>query len=233
VTLSPYFLSKYEMTQGQWLAATGTEPSIFSRNRPQLDPSMSLLHPVEMVSWRECMRTMRQLGLELPTEAQWESGCRAGTKSAWWLGDERESLRGLINIADKTAADEGAPWSTIQDWPDNEDGALNQVEVGCERYPANAYGLHEVHGNLQEWCLDGWAPPQLFYTEEQRIDPLVPWQDTPNRAIRGGAFNTPAYDVRSAARQSQGPDLRDYSLGLRPARGITAGSLSTSPERGR
>jgi len=227
VTLSPYFLSKYEMTQGQWLAATGAEPSYYRDN--SLVPS--LLHPVEQVSWTDCMVTMSRMGMQLPTEAQWENGCRAGTQSVWWFGDERESLRGKINIADRTAAEYGVTWDAVLEWPDNEDGGVVHVAVGHKGYPANAYGLHEVHGNAWEWCLDGWASDA--YGEPRREDPLVPWQGSEARVYRGGGFDLTARDARSAFRDFYTQGNRSHSIGLRPARGITAGSFTTSPERGR
>ena len=213
VTLSPYFLSKYEMTQGQWLAATGTEPSLYRRNN--LAPS--LLHPVEQVSWTDCVETCARVGLALPSEAQWEHGARAGTNTPWLFGADREAIRGKLNIADKTAADAGAPWTAIQDWPDHEDGGVVHREVGA--YPANAFGLHEVHGNVYEWCADGYDSGA--YRREGAIDPLLAPEASANRVSRGGSFIGPARSARSASRNRHTPVVRNSSLGLRPAQGIT------------
>jgi formylglycine-generating enzyme required for sulfatase activity len=213
VTLSPYLLSKYEMTQGQWLAATGTEPSYYKRSN--LSPS--LLHPVEQVSWTDCVDTCARVGLALPSEAQWEHGARAGTNTPWHFGADREAIRGKLNIADKTAADDGAPWFAIQDWPDHEDGGVVHREVGA--YPANAFGLNEVHGNVFEWCADGFDG--AAYRRESAIDPVVAPEASAFRVFRGGCFLGPARGARSAARINNAPARRDTYIGLRPAQGIT------------
>jgi formylglycine-generating enzyme required for sulfatase activity len=213
VTLSPYLLSKYEMTQGQWLAATGNEPSYYKRNN--LAPS--LLHPVEQLSWTDCVETCARVGLALPSEAQWEHGARAGTDTPWHFGADHEAIRGKVNIADKTAADEGAPWTAIQDWPDHEDGGVVQREVGA--YPANEYGLHEVHGNVYEWCADGYDSGA--YRRQGAVDPLVIPEASATRVSRGGSFTGTARTARSASRTNRTPDDRNSSLGLRPAQGIT------------
>jgi len=215
VTLSAYFLSKYEMTQGQWSRFAGHNPSYYQLNA--LTPS--LLHPVESVSWIDTMRELPRMGLLLPSEAQWENGCRAGTTSKWWLGDERESLRGKVNIADKTAADAGASWPVIQDWPDNEDGGAVHVQVGFGRYPPNDFGLHEVHGNVWEWCLDGYAPDA--YRRSSAVDPVVLEEGAPTHVYRSGSFGNHADKARSAQRSDDPPSSADLVLGVRPARVIS------------
>lgn len=224
VTLSPYFLSKYEMTQGQWQRATAANPSNYVRAF-----GGDLRNPVEQVSWPVCMDTMAQLGLELPTEAQWENGCRAGTETPWHFGADRESLRGKINIADKTAADAGVPWTAIQDWPDHEDGGILHMPVGS--YPANAFGLHGVHGNVYEWCRDGYDSGA--YTADGRTDPLTPPAGSASRVFRGGSFSVTTRLARSAVRVNNAPEVRVYALGLRPSRGITTDDFTTSPVGGR
>jgi len=214
VSLSPYFLSKYEMTQGQWLAATGAEPSLYQH----WDHAPSLLHPVEQVSWSDCVKVCARIGLELPTEAQWEHGARAGSGTPWHLGADKEALRGKLNIADKTAADVGAVWPAIQDWPDHEDGGAVHVEVGFASYPPNDFGLHEVHGNVWEWCADGYDPEA--YQREGAVDPLVPPEASAARVTRGGSFYGSARDARLANRGAPGLGTRDNALGLRPARKV-------------
>ncbi len=214
VELSAYFLSKYEMTQGQWLAATGSSPSFY---HPPSSLAPSLLHPVEQVAWTKCMLILDRVGLSLPSEAQWERGARAGTDTVWCFGSELEDLRGKLNIADKTAADAGAHWAAIQEWPDHEDGGVVHVEVGS--YPANSFGLHEVHGNVWEWCLDGYDSG--FYARSPEQAPVAPWQGSARRVCRGGSFNGAASNARSAYRGRYSPGARANGLGLRPAQGIT------------
>lgn len=225
VTLSPYFLSKYEMTQGQWKRSTAANPSLYENNVV----APTLLHPVEQVTWTECMGLMARLELELPSEAQWENGCRGGTSTPWWFGPEREAMRGKVNLADKTAAEMGAFWESIQDWPEHEDGAAVHAEVGL--YPANNLGLHEVHGNVFEWCRDGYDPDA--YDANDRADPVVPWTGSANRMVRGGGFDDATRSARSALRDYHAPGYRFPSIGLRPARGVTTDDFATSPRQAR
>lgn len=100
MTLAPFFISKYEMTQGQWRRFTGENPSYHGpdyryKGEP---PAETPIHqnqpwnPVEQVSWPDCRDVLDRLGLVLPTEAQWEYAARAGTSTAWWTGNEKESI---------------------------------------------------------------------------------------------------------------------------------------------
>ncbi len=176
----------------------------------------SLLHPVEQVSWFDCMSVMERLGLALPSEAQWEYGARGGTASVWWPGDERESLLGAANLADQAAARGGATWSDIKDWPELDDGFL--VHAPVERFAANPFGLHNVHGNVWEWCLDGRDGD--FYKQAASKDPVSPPGGSSVRVIRGGSFLYAASNARAANRLNDTPSNAGSYLGLRPARTI-------------
>ena len=123
--------------------------------------------------------------MSLPSEAQWEYGARGGTSTVWWTGQERESLRGKVNIADQTAKRRGASWVDIDDWPDFEDGSVVHAEIAS--FPANGFGLHEVAGNLWEWCLDGYD--QAFYRARSAGTPLLSWSGSASRVFRGGGFS--------------------------------------------
>jgi formylglycine-generating enzyme required for sulfatase activity len=169
---------------------------------------------VEQVTWVQCTALLSRMGLELPSEAQWEYACRGGTETPWWSGTERESLRGSLNIADQAAARAGGEWPQIKDWPDFDDGWPVHAPVGSMR--ANPFGLHEIVGNVWEWCRDVYAP----YTEGELTDPEGPSQEFTDRVIRGGSFDGDAGAARSA-RRNLAPDVsEDDSLGLRPARRI-------------
>ncbi len=229
VTLSPYFLSKYEMTQGQWKRSTAVNPSAYGPdggwNSPwsRGNPESSLLHPVEQVAWTECMALMGRLELELPSEAQWGNGCRARTSSVYWSGDELEVLEGVGNITDQYAFNNGAAaWANHEAIDDG-----NTVHGRVGSYRANAFGLHDVHGNVLEWCRDGYESGA--YAAEGRTDPVVSWTGSAYRVSRGGNFNNPARNARSAFRFNSAPEYRDYGLGLRPAKGITADNFT--PDR--
>lgn len=140
------------------------------------------------------------MGLTLPTEAQWENGTRAGTQTPWWTGLERESLREMhvANLADQAAGRADEQWQDIASWPELDDGDAVHAPVGT--FTPNPFGLHEVHGNVWEWCLDG------------RGDELV---------IRGGGFNCAANSARSAYRYATANTGTGYFLGVRPAREVT------------
>jgi serine/threonine protein kinase/formylglycine-generating enzyme required for sulfatase activity len=214
VELSPYFLSKYEMTQGQWQRIASVNPSFY---QPPGSLVSSLLHPVEQVSWQDCFDLLEDLGLSLPSEAQWENGARGGTSTRWWTGEEFESLRGKVNVADKSFVAAGGPAANAADMPDLDDGSAVHAAVGT--YAANGFGLHEVAGNLGEWCLDGYDPG--FYRKKTGTDPVSPWSSTVNRVIRGGNWSSsPAY-VGSANRVGSTTEGRNRGNGLRPSRRIT------------
>ena len=214
VELSPFFLSKYEMTQAQWERLTGRNPSFYQERA--LSPT--LLHPVEQVSWQDAMTWLPRAGLTLPSEAQWEQAARGGTETPWWTGVERESLRerNAANLADRAATRAGASWQDIQDWPDLDDGFAVHAPVGT--YSANAFGLHETVGNLLEWCRDGYDAG--FYRRGPRHDPVCEPEGRPTRVYRGGCFVDPASRARSANRYYATPTYADDALGVRPARAL-------------
>jgi serine/threonine protein kinase/formylglycine-generating enzyme required for sulfatase activity len=226
VTLSPYFLSKYEMTSAQWKRFTGDDPSRHGQGHYESEWNRAGkvdggLHPVEQVTWTECRAVLRGLGCTLPSEAQWECGCRGGTNSAYWSGDGLEGFGEVANISDVYAQQHGGTWPALEKGID--DGNTIHGEVGS--YRANPYGLHDVHGNVWEWCLDGHAD----YSAEKQVDPVVPWRDVPDRVTRGGGFIYIAAYARSAYRNNQAPERKYSDVGLRPAKALHAGAAGTHP----
>jgi formylglycine-generating enzyme required for sulfatase activity len=144
VTLAPFFMSKYEMTQGQWERFTGANPSGYGPNWrwKREPPGEGLIHqnqpwnPVEQVTWVECPDVLRRLGLTLPTEAQWEYAARAG------------------NLADGWVKSRGGPLGWVyQDCL--EDRWVMHAPVGT--FSPDGFGLHDVIGNVWEWCLDAYG----------------------------------------------------------------------------
>jgi len=218
VALDPFLLSKYEMTQGQWLRFTRTNPSEYGPEQSFLNNTIhnSLLNPVELVSWLSCDRVLAHMGLVLPTEAQWEYAARAGTSTAWWTGSERESLVGTVNLADQTGQRGGGRWATIKDWPDLDDGYVVHAPVGT--YLSNAFGLHEIHGNVWEWTRDWYGEYDL---------PVEPGtglrQATKHRfhVYRGSSFLDTASSARCASREPNTPQYTGSSVGVRPARELS------------
>jgi serine/threonine protein kinase/formylglycine-generating enzyme required for sulfatase activity len=216
VELSPYFLSKYEMTQAQWTRFAGRNPSEHGPATNFNGHQTDLTHPVETVSWLDGTRILTRLGLSLPSEAQWEYGCRAGTSTPWWTGENREALRGKVNLADQAFVRAGGLKSIAEDWPDLDDGWGVHAPVGT--FAPNAFGLHEVHGNVYEWCRDGYGGYDLPLRpgDGERLAPAATLHVT-----RGGSYLDTAASARSAFRAWCAPEFRSYSLGLRPARVIT------------
>lgn len=195
ISLSPFFLSKFEMTQHQWIL--GTRDESWPSNQ------MSNRSPADSISWDEANTTLLALHLTLPTEAQWEYACRAGTTTPWSTGTEAGTLLGFANIYDIEVNDEI-------------DG---DADVGSLQ--PNSFGLHDMHGNLWEWCADGCEGIGDYVNP---IDPVTGEHasDRPrNRALRGGGFGNIAENARSAYRYRGDPGSRIQENGVRPCRVIT------------
>jgi formylglycine-generating enzyme required for sulfatase activity len=224
VELSPYFVSKYEMTQAQWQRLAGVNPSYY---KPSRGFGITLEHPVESVSWSQCVELLERADLVLPSEAQWEHAARGGTSTAWWTGDERDNLRGAANLADQTAKRLGAPWPAIEDWPEFEDGSGLHCRVGA--HAPNGFGLHNVAGNVWEWCRDGYDT--YFYTRPATLDPCAPWANASHRIVRGGAFNDRASNARSSYRDVNPFENSNVSMGVRPARALRRAEPGASDSR--
>jgi len=222
VELAAFFLSKYEMTRGQWVRSTGTDPSYIGPTGTVQDfagvaVDVSLQHPVDLVDRGNCVAVLTHLGLLLPTEAQWEYAARAGSQTPWWTGNSEQSLQGATNLADSAAQ----RWSRgILEWKFEtwlDDGSPTAARVGS--YRPNAWGLHDTVGNLFEWCADGYGSyglPVLPGTGERRVH-------APELGVlRGGAFNSTAMLARSAYRMNAPPQSTDFFVGVRPARAMDA-----------
>ena len=241
--LPAYFLSKYEMTQEQWRRGMGWNPSTerprggsstARRNEASIsgqDGGIGRMlvrrlgarqvgdHPVESVSWNDCVEWLPRLGLTLPSEAQWEYGCRAGSDTVWWPGSDRAALEGVANLNDRFAQDRGVPgWSDHETWLN--DGALVHAPIGT--YRANAFGLHEVHGNVWEWCLDVFDPssPNLGHPRPDLEEQVKAAEGAVYRASRGGSYGDSAREARSANRGFFTPSSALGHLGVRPARDV-------------
>ena len=211
VTLSAFLLSKYEMTQGQWARTHRQEtPSFYGAGKGNWGGRpVTLLHPVEQVSWEDCDRAVRQLNLLLPTEAQWEYAARAGTSSIWHTGAEASSLKGFANIADAGSVKYyGKSWPSEKDFTD---GYAVHAPVGS--LSANDFGLHDVHGNVFEWCRDFHAR----YSEDnvEAGTGLRRFSDSWSYVLRGGSYGNLAGRARSASRFWRAPIYRSSVVGLR------------------
>ncbi|MEW6074621.1 MAG: bifunctional serine/threonine-protein kinase/formylglycine-generating enzyme family protein [Planctomycetota bacterium] len=216
VSVSPFFLSKYEMTQAQWTRLTGRNPSLYQGVLEKVEGEFGPTHPVEHVHWFDCDATMRRANLVLPSEAQWEYAARGGTLTAWWTGDDARSLLGAANVADRSGVPIGVPESNAVDF---DDGYPLHAPVGTFR--PNPFGLHDVHGNVWEWCLD-WFDDNFYSTpESRRPDPVGEESPRQRRAARGACFYYGVWHSRSAARGEFDPLVPFPMHGLRPARAVS------------
>lgn len=218
VTLAPFFIGKHQMTQAQWVRLIGQNPSGYPIGHESDGELVKGTHPVEQISWHEANLAMSWLGLTLPTEAQWEYACRAGAQSPWWTGAVFESLAGAANLADQAAARAGHTWSGIEECLTLDDGFV--IHAPVDAFRPNAFGLHSMHGNVQEWCLDwrtSYANPVAVGSGLREPDP----DDQPvHRIYRGGGFRSKPSFARSAYRSYYKPDFRNFLVGLRAAKPI-------------
>jgi formylglycine-generating enzyme required for sulfatase activity len=207
----PFLLSKYEMTQGQFLWFTGNNPSSQKPGDISGDKVVNLLHPVENVSWEDCDRVLFQLNLRLPSEAEWEYACRAGSGTVFWTGNEKESLKGAVNIGDQSLRKKKkARNEPVENWLN--DGYADHAPVGT--YYPNPFGLHDVIGNVFEWCQDSMS---RSYENAPTDGSAFETSDSTHRAYRGGCFWSKTRKCRSAYRHFWTEGHRQPSMGLRPA----------------
>ncbi|MFT4543266.1 MAG: formylglycine-generating enzyme required for sulfatase activity/predicted Ser/Thr protein kinase [Planctomycetota bacterium] len=224
VEISPYFISKYEMTQGQWNRLTGT--------RPSRDGTMNFLkrsnvngigdpdqHPVTMVSWDACTTVCERFGLTLPTSAEWEYAARAETETAWWTGNDSRALQYAANLADQFGLKQNVlSWvPLVESWSDG-----NAVHARVDLYDPNPFGLHNVHGNVSEWCRDAVWGLERF--SPYLVDP-VSLRDSGGTVLevqirihRGGNYGDIAKFARSAKQTTATRGAYKEFIGLRPAR---------------
>ncbi len=217
VRLDPFLISKFEMTQGQWLRATGANPSFYPPGNAR-GFTATLTHPVERVSWYDADRVLRRLGMALPTEVQWEYAARAGTVSTWWTGDDLSTLVGKENLADLSfarAANRMRILGLGNAYLPVDDGFPIHAPVGS--FAPNPFGLFDVVGNVAEWCRDA----QGSYADDpaREGDGLRATVETAHRMIRGGAFDSQGQSGASAARSNhmKEPGWSPEFVGLRPA----------------
>jgi formylglycine-generating enzyme required for sulfatase activity len=182
-------------------------------------------HPVVLVSWNDAVAFCEWLSraedkpYRLPTEAEWEYACRAGTTTRYSSGDDPESLAAVGNVADGAARAKFPPWrATIG----ATDGFVFTAPVG--RLLPNAFGLYDMHGNVWEWCQDGYDP--LYYQRAPVKDPPGPPQASA-RVFRGGGWVDHPGFFRSAEREGHPPGFRIAHAGFRVA--LTAGGAGGLP----
>jgi formylglycine-generating enzyme required for sulfatase activity len=187
-----YWLADTACTQALWRAVTGGTPSRFAGDEL----------PVEQVSWNDVQGFLRGLEAlllgsiaDLPSEAEWEYACRAGTDTPFSFGATITPEQ--VNYHGPYAG--GAR------------GLYRGKTVPVRSLPANPWGLYEMHGNVREWCADG----RRQYGTAPQTDPRGPEGKTSVRALRGGSWFGFAGRARSACRDANLPDVASVSLGFR------------------
>ena len=195
---SSFLLGKYPVTNQEYQrfleANPGIKPPAFWNDSRFNDPKQ----PVVGVSWEDAQAFCKWAGCRLPTEAEWEYACRAGSKGAFCFGDKESELEHYA-------------------WYDKNSG--NKTQSVGQKKP-NKWGLHDMHGNVWEWCVDGLRK----YADQVQTDPRGPEEKGARRVIRGGSCWDNAGYCRSAYRDWIEPDYRDRGLGFR----LAAGQLARS-----
>jgi uncharacterized protein (TIGR02996 family) len=197
----PFYLGMLPITQEQYLKVMGSNPSSFSTtggSRYKVKGLDTSLFPVELVSWHDADAFCQKLSelpeeqvahrsYRLPTESQWEHACRAGTTAPFHFGDSLSAEQANFNFSlGRTCA------------------------VGS--YSPNAFGLHDMHGNVLEWCADWYD--EHDYASSPRKDPKGPATGI-HRVLRGGSWNDDAINCRAAHRNFDDPGFRYVSFGFR------------------
>ncbi|MHC4942214.1 MAG: protein kinase domain-containing protein [Planctomycetota bacterium] len=216
VALDPFYLSKFEMTQGQWLRITGNNPSHYcpGSKHSNYETGATLRNPVEMVTWFDCKRILDRLDMVLPTEAQWEYACRAGTTTPWFTGVSRHFLDGHANLADAGSTDGYSKGWDCEEWLN--DGFMATAPVGT--FLPNPFGFHNMAGNVSEWCRDHGSDYVYDVTpgDGERDVKDDDWNDR-FRMWRGGNYRQTAHYARSAMRSGRLPSFLREQIGVRPA----------------
>ncbi len=198
----PFYMGKYEVTQAQWEAVMGAHPSQFKGDN----------RPVEQVSWDDCREFCQKLSrktghsIRLPSEAEWEYACRAGTTTAFTYGDSLSSSQANFDGND--------PYGGATK------GVYRKETTSVGSFASNDFGLYDMHGNVWEWCNDWYDT----YPSGAQVDPAGPSSGS-GRVLRGGSWYNNADFCRSAIHFRSPPVNRDRSGGFR----VAAGTLSSGP----
>lgn len=189
----PLYFGVHTVTQEQWLAVMGNNPSYFKGAKNL---------PVDSVTWHDCQDYCKKLQAKekkpyrLLTEAEWEYVCRAGTATAFHMGE--------------TMAPDQANYNGNFTYRDGKTGVYRAKTTPVGSFPPNAWGLFDMHGNVSQWCHD-WSGG---YSRTETTDPQGP-KSGKTRVLRGGSWSNHPIFCRSANRNSSEPDTRLEHYGFR------------------
>ena len=204
-----YWLAETACTQALWQAVMQENPAHFKADE---------LLPVEQVSWLDCQEFLQEMNtiaafaetaltLRLPTEAEWEYACRAGSTTVFNVGNSLDSTQANFDS------------SSLYDNGEKGEYRKRTLAVHAQEFLPNDWGLYQMHGNVWEWCED----VKQAYPQTEVIDPLnsgdVSGEDGQQRVLRGGSWIAHARRLRSAYRYARRPGDRNRSIGLRLAGG--------------
>ncbi|HXD08696.1 MAG TPA: formylglycine-generating enzyme family protein, partial [Anaerolineales bacterium] len=201
VMIKPFMLGKYLITQGQWRAIMGKLPPCRFKGENL---------PVDRVAWNDAQKFCQllsertQRNYRLPSETQWEYACRAGTTTPFSFGE--------------TLTSDFANYNGEHIFKDEPRGVYFHSTSEGGKFPPNAFGLYDMHGNLMEWCADNWLDD---YSASPRDGSAYQMQNNPHRVARGGSWHDTPNLCRSAARvRYLQTDAEEY-IGLRVACDVT------------
>ncbi|NEO35505.1 MAG: formylglycine-generating enzyme family protein [Moorea sp. SIOASIH] len=205
VTIPPFFLGKYQVTQAQWKAVVQNLPKV----KHDLDPDPSEFkgenRPVERVTWFDavefCDRLSKYTGKQyrLPSEAEWEYACRAGTTTPFHYGE--------------TITSELANYKASDTYAKEKKGEYRRKTTPVRSFPPNSFGLYDMHGNVWEWCADPFHDNYKGAPTDASV-----WSKKHNPfnyyIMRGGSWNTEAGDCRSAFRSDYSDHFNLFKLSV-------------------
>jgi formylglycine-generating enzyme required for sulfatase activity len=201
----PFYMQTTEVTLKQWRSLMRRK--FFGRRKGKSNA------PVVRVSWHDCIKFIKRLNnlnegtYRLPTEAEWEYTCRAGTKTAYSWGDSIDCSKALYNNSVLESGD-------CLDYVRSRGLDVNRP-VPVKSYPPNGWGLYDMHGNVWEWCLDWYGD----YSKGLTVDPSGPDSGT-EKIRRGGSWFKHGYSCRSANRAHGHPPTRYKTTGFRVVREV-------------
>jgi formylglycine-generating enzyme required for sulfatase activity len=209
VELAPFFVGKHELTQAQWQRVAHVNPSHLAPPR-----FATPLHPVERVTHDAAVEVLARLGLELPTEAQWEHAARGGTSTPFWC--ERDRLARGANFADETLHASNPDVACEIGLSDGFGG-----HAPVDALMPNGFGLCHVLGNVNEWCLDRYAEQRVPEHRRGSGEAVVPaGPGRLYRVYRGGSYYQRIVDLRVSRRWFYGPADAHFLIGVRAARAV-------------